>query len=88
MVSLAVNGYAQARAVVKPARKGPRCTMGLLLDSLSAADRRAVVADMLDPNVLGTTIRKSLDQMGCAIAQHVVDRHRRMVRGETGCGCS
>jgi hypothetical protein len=58
-------------------RKGPPCTMGLLLRSMSPENAADVRADLANDFVRNTTVRASLKAMGYDIEQSVVDRHAR-----------
>lgn len=77
-----MSAYEDARAKVAPLKKGPRCTMGSLLRTLTPDDRTALQDDLDNPFVQGTRIGKALAEMGSPIGQHVLDRHRR---GDCGC---
>lgn len=69
--------YADAKAAVGPVKKGPTCTMCILLASLDDQDRTDVQADLDNPGVGGTFIGRTLAAAGHPIGQHVLDRHRR-----------
>jgi hypothetical protein len=73
------SSYAEARTKVAPRRKGPQCSMCALLERLEPADKAAVEADMDNPLVQNTMIRRALVASGHPIGQHVLDRH---VRGD------
>ncbi|WP_167162979.1 hypothetical protein [Streptomyces sp. MBT27] len=71
---------------VPPARHGPQCTVGAILDSLDeqAADSLRHVLDQ--PQVTSTLIADTLTANGKPIQAPAVARHRR--RGASnGCRC-
>ncbi|MFF4188094.1 hypothetical protein ACFYZ9_33360 [Streptomyces sp. NPDC001691] len=71
---------------VPPARKGPQCTVGAILDSLdtSAADSLRQVLD--HSQISATLIADTLTSNGNRVQAPAVARHRR--RGASnGCRC-
>jgi len=66
------------------AKKGPRCSISLLLDKVDQEERKALVAALADPTrnraVLSEAIRVAYK---AEISQHTLARHMRK-----HCGCS
>lgn len=58
-------------------KKGPTCSVSLLLNDLSAEDRAALVDALADPKVPGTAIERALLKEGHRMAAYNLQRHRR-----------
>lgn len=67
----------------KTSRKGPPCTVGLLLEFMSDDDRTALVAALADPSIESRTIWRVLIDEGHEISDTPIGRHRNGV-----CQCS
>lgn len=67
----------------KPARKGPPCTVGLLLDFMTKDDREALIAALADDSIESRTIWRVLIDEGHEISDTPINRHRRGL-----CQCS
>ena len=64
-------------------RKGPRCSIGILMAGMSRDDRAALNSAFDDPEWTSTSIGKMLDEhAGFKCSPHTVQRHRR---GECTC---
>ena len=61
----------------KTARKGPPCTVGLLMDFMTEDDRAALVAALADPAIESRTIWRVLVEEGHEISDTPIGRHRR-----------
>ncbi|WP_330335723.1 hypothetical protein OHS33_38745 (plasmid) [Streptomyces sp. NBC_00536] len=69
-----------------PAPRGPRCTVGTILDTLDT-DTALKVRDVLDsPSVSSTQIADALTGSGHPVQSPAVARHRRR-GGSNGCRC-
>jgi hypothetical protein len=69
-------------------RKGPQCTVGAMLDSLSPDEAQAVLAIIDDPDGSLVGLSKVLQNYGKGISPRTLRRHRH--RGDTskdGCAC-
>lgn len=64
-------------------RKGPPCTISVILAELDKDDRTALVDALTDPLVAHTTIFRVLTDNGFRVNLNTVQRHRR---GECLCG--
>lgn len=64
-------------------RKGPPCTMSVILDDLQGNDKEALVAALNDTTVMHSTIYRVLTKNGFPVSLNTVQRHRR---GECRCG--
>lgn len=64
-------------------RKGPPCTVALILAELDAKDRDVLEAVLTDKAVQGTTIARVLTAEGHRVASNTVQKHRRRE-----CACS
>jgi hypothetical protein len=62
-----------ARAV---AARGPRCTMGALLEALSATENAEVQEALDDPTIHGSGIARALLARGHKMSAATVNRHR------------
>lgn len=60
-----------------PVTKGPRCTMGVLLEELPKSEAQALRDALADPNWRTTWIRDALQEEGHALSHTSVARHRR-----------
>ena len=67
----------------KTARKGPPCTVGLLLKFMSKDDRAALIAALNTPTIQSRTIWRVLVEEGHEISDTPIGRHRRGM-----CQCS
>jgi hypothetical protein len=67
----------------RSAKKGPPCTISVILSELDKDDRSALVAALTDKTVEHTAIYKVLTRNGFRVSIHTVQRHRR---GECLCG--
>lgn len=67
----------------KTARKGPPCSMGLLLSFMTEVDRAALQAALADPSIESRTIWRVLVEEGHEISDTPIGRHRNGV-----CQCS
>lgn len=64
-------------------RKGPRCSIGILMAGMSAADRAALNGAFSNAEWTSTAIRNLLEEhAGFKCSPHTVQRHRR---GECTC---
>jgi hypothetical protein len=61
----------------KTARKGPPCTVGLLLSFMSKDDHAALVAALADPSIESRTIWRVLVEEGHEISDTPIGRHRK-----------
>lgn len=68
-------------------RKGPRCTVGVLLDSLNNQDKEALVAALANKQVSGASLSVLLNDYGFSIGAFTINNHRRSATG-TGCACN
>lgn len=57
--------------------KGPRCSVAVLLDSMTAEDRAELVDVLEQERFAGSDICRALRARGIDIASDVVSRHRR-----------
>jgi hypothetical protein len=64
-------------------RKGPPCTISVILAELDKDDRTALIEALTNPLVAHTTIFRVLNHNGFRVNLHTVQRHRR---GECLCG--
>lgn len=60
----------------KTSRKGPPCSVGLLLAFMSKDDRAALVAALADPSIESRTIWRVLVEEGHEISDTPIARHR------------
>jgi transcription elongation factor GreA-like protein len=58
-------------------KKGPTCSVKILLKDLPAEDAKALREAMADERVPGTAIERALFKEGHRLAAHVIQRHRR-----------
>lgn len=81
-------GAALARLLEEPdTPKGPRCTVGAILDTLDTATAAKVRSVLDNPAVTSTRIADTLTDSGHRVQAPAVSRHRR--RGASnGCRCS
>lgn len=69
-----------------PAPRGPRCTVGVILDTLDAATAQKVRGVLDTPAISSTQIADALNNSGHRVQAPAVARHRR--RGASnGCRC-
>ena len=61
----------------KTARKGPPCTVGLLLSFMTGDDRAALEAALGDESIESRTIWRVLVEEGHEISDTPIARHRR-----------
>jgi hypothetical protein len=61
----------------KAARKGPPCTVGLLLSFMTGDDRAALEAALADESIESRTIWRVLVEEGHEISDTPIARHRR-----------
>jgi hypothetical protein len=64
-------------------RRGPLCSVGLVIDALPKADQEDLRTALLDKNVKSTAIIKALRLRDIILADSTVNRHRR---GLCACG--
>lgn len=67
-------------------RKGPRCTVGVLLDSLNNQDKEALVAALANRQVSAASLSLLLREHGHTIGPFTISNHRRSATG-AGCLC-
>jgi hypothetical protein len=67
----------------KTTRKGPPCSVGVLLSSMTKDDREALIAALADPSIESRTIWRVLIDEGHEISDTPIGRHRNGV-----CQCS
>jgi hypothetical protein len=58
-------------------KKGPTCSVSLLLADLDAEDRAALLEALADVKVPGTAIERALLREGHRMGAHNIQRHRR-----------
>lgn len=58
-------------------RKGPPCTMSVILAGLEPDDRAALLQHLIDSNVAHTVIYRVLVDNGFTVSLNTVQRHRR-----------
>ena len=63
-------------------KKGPPCSVALLLSELKGDDRQAVIEALGDPKVPATAIDRALLKEGHRVGSNSLQRHRR---GECSC---
>ena len=63
-------------------KKGPPCSVSLLLEDLNDEDRAAVIEAMADAKIPSTAIDRALLKEGYRVGSHSLQRHRR---GECAC---
>ena len=61
----------------KTPRKGPPCTVGLLLQFMTEDDKAALIAALADPSIESRTIWRVLVEEGHEISDTPIARHRR-----------
>lgn len=66
-------------------RKGPTCSVGLMLDGLSDDERDDVASALDDPAIPYTVLSRGLAKAGHKIGPESIKRHRK---GECACGKS
>lgn len=71
---------------VKPILRGPRCTVGVLLDELNAEEADALEALLQNELITLPQIVETLYRHGHKVGEHALRRHRRRSTG-TGCAC-
>jgi len=88
MVNTNVNELATALADLSPAvaRRGPRCSVSVILDSLDPTVRGLLEAKMGDPAIASSQIATTLTACGYPVKGTTVARHRRAGTA-TGCLC-
>ncbi|MFZ5863028.1 MAG: hypothetical protein ACOYXR_09340 [Nitrospirota bacterium] len=64
-------------------RKGPPCSMSVILAALSDKDRDVLLAALQDRTVTNPQISRVLEREGHNIAAHTIGNHRR---GSCSCG--
>lgn len=64
-------------------KKGPRCSVRIVLDSLSDEDRVALEAALEDRRFSSRFLRETLQEEGHMFARQTIDRHRNH-----DCACS
>lgn len=69
-------------AFVSKTRRGPRCSFGLIVDTLTPDDLAVLAAAMADPMVTASRIADVLNDEGHDVSSFTVNRHRR-----GGCRC-
>jgi hypothetical protein len=71
-----------------PVQRGPRCTIGNILASLTTGDRETLIKAIDDPLMSIATVARALtDYLDRRVSADAVSRHRR--RGDSGgCVCS
>lgn len=57
-------------------RRGPRCSMCVVMDSLSESDAADLSAALADSSVYATSIARALRRRGVKIKDDAVQRHR------------
>lgn len=63
-------------------KKGPQCSVGLILDTLKPADRAELI-EAITSRIPGPAICEAVEKMyGVVLKNHIVGRHRR---GECKC---
>ena len=58
-------------------KRGPTCSVSLLLADLNDEDREALTEAIADPKVPGTAIERALLKEGHRMPAHNIQRHRR-----------
>lgn len=58
-------------------KKGPTCSVKILLNDLDAEDRQALAEALEDEKIAGTAIERALLKEGHRMAAHNIQRHRR-----------
>jgi hypothetical protein len=58
-------------------RKGPACSVQLLLADLDEDDRQVLTEALADTKIAGTAIARALLKEGHRVGSHVLNRHRR-----------
>lgn len=58
-------------------RKGPPCSISLIVAALGDDDRRALLDALDDPSVSSSTIWRALRANGIEVALTTIQRHRR-----------
>ena len=66
-----------------PRRKGPPCSISVILSELDKDDRTALVEALTNPLIAHTAIYRVLANNGFRVNLNTVQRHRR---GECRCG--
>ena len=70
-------------ATSSPPRKGPPCSISVILGELDKDDRTALVEALTNPLIAHTAIYRVLADNGFRVNLNTVQRHRR---GECRCG--
>lgn len=68
---------------VNNTKKGPSCTMQMVMAALSPDDLDGLNRALANPDIRGTAIRKALADRGLKVSDTTLGRHRR---GECLCG--
>lgn len=74
---------------LRPVARGPRCSIGALLDQLATTDPdgcAALRAALDNPNAPATAVAAALTASGYSIRHETVRRHRKR-RSGLGCAC-
>lgn len=66
--------------------KGPRCTVGVLIETLDAESAAILEAKMIDRSIPSGKIAATLLHHGHIVREHAITRHRRRANGN-GCAC-
>lgn len=88
MVNTNVNELATALADLSPAiaRRGPRCSVSVILDSLDPTVRAILQTKMANAAIASSQIATTLTACGYPVKGTTVARHRR-AGSATGCLC-
>jgi hypothetical protein len=83
-----VIDLATALQSVEQTGKGPRCSVGLLLDELDDVSRAALIAAMGNPRKMGTEILEALVLAGITnVPVTSINRHRVLPGSPRKCAC-
>ena len=58
-------------------RKGPPCTMGIVLQELPEDDIKGLLQALDNPTIKSTAIRRALEGRGYKVNDNTIGRHRR-----------
>lgn len=84
-----MSDLASRLAGLKNPKKGPPCSIGLILERLKADDPagHAALVDSIDtPELAATMIANALSDAGYSVTVHSIRRHRKRGTAE-GCIC-